>query len=134
MRTLKLLLKFLFGLWFIFAGLNHFINPDFYLRMMPPYLPWHLFLNYLSGFCEMALGLLLLIPKYTRLAAWGLIALLIAVFPANVHMALNPQLFPDIPPVALWLRLPLQAVLILWAYWFTRDSNRVSNNPLNNSH
>lgn len=103
------------------AGLYHFINPAFYLRMMPPYLPWHLFLIYLSGFFEVALGALLLVPKYTRLAAWGLIALRIAVFPANIHMALNPQLFPDIPPVALWLRLPLQALFILWSYWFTGD-------------
>lgn len=133
MRTLKLLLKYLFGLWFVLAGLYHFINPAFYLRMMPPYLPWHLFLIYLSGFFEVALGLLLLVPRYTRLAAWGLIALLIAVFPANVHMALNPQLFPDIPPVALWLRLPLQALFILWAYWFTVGSNRASQSRLNTS-
>jgi uncharacterized membrane protein len=121
MQTLKLLSKYLFGLFFVLGGLNHFINPEFYLRMMPPYLPWHNFLNYLSGFFEVALGLLLFVPKYTRLAAWGLIALLVAVFPANVHMALHPQLFPDIPPAALWLRLPLQAVLITWAYWLTRD-------------
>ena len=127
--TLKLLLKYLFGLSFALAGLYHFINPAFYLRMMPPYLPWHLFLVYLSGFFEAALGLLLLVPKYTRLAAWGLIALLVAVFPANVQMALNPQLFPDIPPVVLWLRLPLQAVFIFWAYLLTRrdgDSETVA--------
>lgn len=117
----KLLLKYLYGLWFVLAGLYHFVNPAFYLRMMPPYLPWPLSLIHLSGFCEVALGLLLLVPRYTRLAAWGLIALLVAVFPANVHMALNPQLFPDLPLVALWLRLPLQAVFILWAYWFTGD-------------
>ena len=123
----------MFGIWFVPAGLYHFINPAFYLRMMPPYLPWHLFLIYLSGFFEVALGALLLVPKYTRLAAWGLIALLVAVFPANVHMALHPQLFPDIPPVALWLRLPLQVVFIAWAYWFTSD-RRDSNSPLNMSH
>jgi uncharacterized membrane protein len=119
---LKLLLKYLFGVWFVLAGLYHFINPAFYLRMMPPYLPWHLFLIYFSGFFEVALGALFLVPKYTRLAAWGLIALLIAVLPANIHMALNPQLFPDLPPYALWLRLPFQAVFIAWAYWFTGDA------------
>jgi uncharacterized membrane protein len=118
--ALKLLLKYSFGLWFALAGLYHFINPAFYLRMMPSYLPWHLFLIYLSGFLELALGLLLLVRKYTPLAAWGLIGLLVAVFPANVQMALNPQLFPDIAPVALWLRLPLQAVFIAWAYSYTR--------------
>lgn len=117
--TLKLLSKYLFGLLFVLTGLYHFVNPAFYLRMMPPFLPWHLFLVYLSGFCEAALGLLLLFPKYTRRAAWGLIALLVAVFPANLYMAFNPQLFPGIPPVALWLRLPLQALLIAWAYSFT---------------
>ena len=115
------------------AGLYHFANPAFYLRMMPPYLPWHLSLIHLSGFFEVALGLLLLVPKYTRLAAWGLIALLIAVFPANIHMALNPQLFPDLPPIALWLRLPLQLVFIAWAYWFTagdRESDSRTHNSL----
>src|SRR4028119_1434158 len=120
MRTLKLLLKYSFGLLFVLGGLYHFINPALYLRMMPSYLPWHLFLVYLSGFFEAALGLLLLVPKYTRLAAWGLVALLVAVFPANVQMALNPQLFPEISPVVLWLRLPLQALLIAWAYSLTR--------------
>jgi uncharacterized membrane protein len=130
--TLKLLLKYSFGLWFALAGLYHFVNPAFYLRMMPPYLPWHLFLVYLSGFFEVMLGLLLFVPKYTRLAAWGLIALLVAVFPANVYMAFNPQLFPAIPPAALWLRLPLQAVFIAWAYLFT-NGNRANKRRANNS-
>ena len=119
-------MKYSLGLSFALAGLYHFINPAFYLRMMPPYLPWHHFLVYLSGFFEAALGLLLLVPRYTRLAAWGLIALLIAVFPANVFMALNPQLFPGIPPFVLWLRLPLQAVFIAWAYLFTGRGLRES--------
>ncbi|HYO99283.1 MAG TPA: DoxX family membrane protein [Pyrinomonadaceae bacterium] len=132
MRTLKLLLKYALGLSFALAGLYHFVNPAFYLRMMPPFLPYHLFLVYLSGFFETALGLLLLVPKYTRLAAWGLVALLVAVFPANVHMALNPQLFPDLPPAALWLRLPLQAVFIAWAYWFTGGEQRESKSRPNN--
>lgn len=129
MRTLKLLLKYLFGFSFVCAGLYHFINPAFYQRMMPPYLPWHLFLVYLSGCFEVAFGLLLFVQKYTRFAAWSLIALLIAVFPANVHMALNPQLFPDISPVALWLRLPLQALFIAWAYWLTRGRLESESRP-----
>jgi len=123
---LKPLLRYVLGILFIAAGLYHFINPDFYLRIMPPYLPWHLFLVHLSGLFESALGIMLLIPKFTRLAAWGLIALLIAVFPANIHMAMNPQLYPDIPPFALWLRLPLQGVFIAWAYWYTGNSKRRS--------
>lgn len=120
MRKLKLISKYLLCVFFVAAGLNHFINPAFYLKIMPPYLPWHLFLVYLSGFFEVALGTLLLAPAFTRTAAWGLIALLVAVFPANIHMATNPQLYPDINPLALWLRLPLQAVFIAWAYWHTR--------------
>lgn len=87
---------------------------------MPPYLPWHLELVYLSGLLEILLGAMLLIPRYTTLSAWGLIALLIAVFPANIHMALNSDQYPSMSPLVLWLRLPLQGVLIAWAYWFTR--------------
>jgi uncharacterized membrane protein len=120
MRTTKIILKYLLCLFFVGAGLNHFINPAFYLKIMPPYLPWHRFLNYLSGFFEIALGVLLLTPALTRVAAWGLIALLVAVFPANIQMAINPQLYPEVSPAALWLRLPLQAVFIAWAYWYTR--------------
>lgn len=121
MKTVKLILKWMFGIAFILAGINHFLNTNFYLRMMPPMFPAHLFLVYLSGVCEILLGLLLLIPKFTRTAAWGLIALLVAVFPANIYMALNPNLFPEFSAAALYLRLPLQLVLIIWAYWFTRD-------------
>lgn len=121
---LKIILKYLLCVFFVLAGLNHFISPSFYLKSMPPYLPWHLFLVYLSGFFEIALGAMILVPALTNTAAWGLIALLIAVFPANIHMALNPQLYPEINPIALWLRLPLQAVFIAWAYWFTRPDIR----------
>ncbi len=106
------------------AGINHFINADFYLKMMPSYLPAHLFLVYLSGVSEIALGVLLLIPKFTQLAAWGLIALLIAVFPANVYMAMNAEIFPEFSCAALYLRLPLQIVLTAWAFWFTRSNNK----------
>ncbi len=120
MRTFKQILKYLLAIAFVLAGVNHFINADFYLKMMPPYLPAHLFLTYLSGVFQIALGVLLLIPKYTRLAAWGLIALLVAVFPANIYMAMNPELFPEISPSALYFRLPLQFVLIAWTFWFTR--------------
>ncbi len=86
---------------------------------MPPYLPAHLFLVQLSGVCEIALGALLLIPKSTYLAAFGIIALLIAVSPANIYMAQHPELFPEFSVIALYLRLPLQLVLIAWASWYT---------------
>lgn len=120
MRITKQILKWIFGIAFVLAGIYHFINPDFYLRIMPPYLPWHLFLIYLSGFFEIALGILLLIPKFQRFAAWGLIALLIAVFPANIYMWMNTELFPQLDPVLIFLRLPLQFILIAWAFWLTK--------------
>ena len=120
MRRLRQGLKYLMAAFYVLAGVNHFLNPAVYLKIMPPYLPWHRFLVEASGVCEIALGLLLLVPRCTRWAAWGLIALLIAVFPANLHMALHPELYPEIPAAALWARLPLQAFLIAWAYVYTR--------------
>ena len=115
-----LVLKWVLGLLFVLAGAAHFVRPGMYVKIMPPYLPWHRELVYLSGLFEIVLGVLLLIPRTTSPAAWGLIALLIAVFPANLHMAQNPELYPGINPVLLWLRLPLQGVLIAWAYAYTR--------------
>ena len=116
---MKSVLKYLLALFFVFAGLNHFRVPDFYVKMVPPYLPFPVFLVYLSGALEIMLGGALLFPRYRRKAAWGLIVLLLAVFPANIHMAVNPQLFPAYRPAALWARLPLQAVFVLWAFWNT---------------
>ena len=124
MQTLKLILKWLFGIAFILAGANHFINAAFYLRMMPPILPAPFFLIYLSGVFEIGLGVLLLIPRFSRFAAWSLIALLIAVFPANIYMAMNPQIFPEFSEAAQFVRLPIQFILIGLAYWFTRKSEK----------
>jgi uncharacterized membrane protein len=120
MTTLKLVTKYLMSALLVLAGVYHFVNPDFYLRIMPPYLPWHLFLVYLTGVFEIGLGVLLAIPRFTRIAGFGIIALLIAIFPANIHMAMNAELYPNISPIALWIRLPLQGVLIAWAYWYTQ--------------
>ena len=124
MPTIKSLTRLLFGALFVVAGLNHFLNPGFYVGMMPPYVPWHLELVYISGVAEMILGAMLLVSRWAVLAAWGLIALLIAVFPANLHMAMHPELYPRISATALWIRLPIQGLLIAWAYWYTRPSVR----------
>lgn len=124
MPIIKVILKYLLAFGFVLAGINHFINADFYLKMMPPYLPAHLFLIYLSGIFQIALGILLLVPKFTKFAAWGLIALLIAVFPANIYMAMNSQVFAEFSQTTLLLRLPVQIVLIAWAFWFTRSDNK----------
>ena len=104
------------------AGTMHFMNPKFYMMIMPPYLPFHLGLVYLSGFFEVLLGVLLLVPRFTRLAAWGIFALLIAVFPANIYLYQNQELL-QASSMVHFVRLPLQAVLLLWAYWHTRPSD-----------
>ena len=117
---MKTLTRFLLGALFILAGLNHFRSPGFYVGIMPPYLPWHLELVYISGVAEIVLGAMLLFRRWTVMAGWGLIALLIAIFPANLHMAMHPELYPSIPAIALWLRLPVQGLLFAWAYWYTR--------------
>jgi len=107
----------LLALFYLVAGLNHFRVPEAYLPIMPDYLPYPLELVFLSGFFEVVLGLLVL-PRRTRKAAgWGLVALLIAVFPANIHMALHAESFPIVAPALLWLRLPFQGVLIAWVYF-----------------
>ena len=123
MKQGKILSRFAFGILFVFAGVNHFRSMDFYVAMMPPYLPWHRELVMLSGIAEMGLGALLLISRWSALAAWGIIALLMAIFPANIQMALHPEAFPWASPIVLWLRLPLQVVLMGWAYWYTRPDN-----------
>ncbi len=124
MQKFKTPFRCLLALFFIAAGINHFWHTPFYVAMMPPYLPAPLALVYLSGVAEIALGALLLFSRWQVIAGWGLIALSIAVFPANVHMALNPDLFSQFSPTGLWLRLPLQAVVIAWAYWYTRPAAR----------
>jgi uncharacterized membrane protein len=118
MNTMKSISKYLLALFMVAAGTMHFVNPDFYLQIMPPYLPFHPEAVYLSGFLEAALGLLLLSRRFSRLAAWGIIALLIAIFPANIYVYQHQVVFPA-PPIVHFLRLPLQAAFILWAYWHT---------------
>ena len=124
MPRLKTISRYLLGIFFIAAGINHFLNTALYVSIMPPYLPWHLELVYISGIAESALGFLLLIRRYAVLAGWGLVALCVAVFPANVYMAMHADLYPAIPELALWLRLPAQGLLIAWAWWCTRVSRR----------
>lgn len=111
--------KVTFAALFIAAGIGHFVATDFYLKIMPPYLPLHLPIVLVSGVIEIVLGILLLVPRYSRLAAWGIIALLIAVFPANIHVYQHQEMFP-LPWIVHLLRLPLQGVLILWAFAYTR--------------
>lgn len=101
------------------VGITHFVNPGTYVAMVPPQLPSPLALVYVSGVAEIAGGVGLMIPRLRRLSSFGLIALYIAVFPANVHMALAGLPFAGhaVSAWVLWGRLPLQVLFIAWAYW-----------------
>lgn len=122
MKLLKISLRWLLAIFMIAAGMNHFVSPHFYLRLMPNYIPVNLHgpAVFWSGVAEVILGALLLVPLTSRLAAWGIIALLIAVFPANIYAWQHSQELFGVSPSAHFIRLPLQAVFIAWAWWFTR--------------
>ncbi len=109
-------LQKLSGPMFLIAGALHFVFPKVYRRIMPPYVPAPEAMVYASGVAEMAGGAGLMIRRSRRWAGWWLIATLIAVFPANLHMALHPEAFQDVPggPRALWARLPVQGVFVAW--------------------
>jgi uncharacterized membrane protein len=106
----------LIGIFFIGAGVFHFVRPAPYVAMMPPWLPQPGLLVAVSGLAEIAGGLGVLLGRTRRMAAWGLIALLLAVFPANLHVALHGWPGTDIPGWVLWVRLPLQVVFIWLVY------------------
>lgn len=103
---------------YIAAGANHFISPKTYLAIMPPYIPAHNLMVILSGIAEVVLGIGLLFPATRTLSAWGLMLLLILVFPANIYMAMASR-FKKLPAWLRWGRLPLQGLLIWWAYQYT---------------
>jgi uncharacterized membrane protein len=113
------------GALFIGAGVNHFVMPRPYRRIVPPWMgdqSTRAAIVTVSGVAEVAGGLGVLLPRTRRLSGLGLIALLAAVFPANLHMALNPGEFDRIPPLALYARLPLQPLLAWWVWRATRVS------------
>ncbi len=111
---------------YVLAGFNHLINPEFYVAIIPPGLPNPEWLNLISGLAEIVLGVFLLEPRVRSLAAWGIIALLIAIFPANVYVAVE-NVGVDGPGTgagaANWIRLPFQALLIAWAWWYTEPDS-----------
>jgi uncharacterized membrane protein len=110
------------AIFYVGAGILHFLKPALYLRIVPPYIPWPVLAVKVSGLCEILGGLGLLVPVTRRAAAWGLVALLTAVFPANVYMAMHPieAGAAAIDPLFRWGRLPLQALLIWWVLWCTK--------------
>ena len=121
-HRIKEIFRVIHAVAIIVVGITHFIVPEQYARIVPPQLPYPFELVYISGFFEILGGIGLVIPFVSVAAAWGLIALYIAVFPANINMAVNSIPIDGIPhiPWLYWARLPFQAVLIAWAYWYTR--------------
>jgi uncharacterized membrane protein len=119
----KRIFLILASVFYVFAGVMHFVKPTMYLKIMPPYIPWHVTMVRVSGGCEILGGLGLLVPFTRRLAAWGLVALLIAVFPANLYMATNPvdAGVAGMSAAVRWGRLPLQGILIAWVLWCSKQ-------------
>lgn len=117
---MKLITLYLMSLFYVAAGINHFRKPDFYKKMMPPYLPIPNFLIVASGVAEIGLGLFLLLNLTRFWAAWGIITMLVAFMPVHIFMYQERHnQFSSVPPSIIILRIPLQAVLIVWAYWYT---------------
>lgn len=125
-------LRILLAVFMTVAGVFHFVEPDGFAAIVPDYLPYPVALVYMSGAFEVFFGAGLLIPRVSRYAAWGLIALFIAVFPANINMAVHQlPFFGTVYPIGNWVRLPLQIVFIVWAYWFTSENEIKHSSPEN---
>lgn len=120
MSRTKAVSLWIMALLYIALGVNHLVNPGVYEPIMPPYLPAHRFLIYLSGACEIALGILVLVPATRKWAAWAIIAMLLAFMPVHIHMLVHAAEYPGIPYWALVVRIPMQGLFILWAWWYTR--------------
>jgi uncharacterized membrane protein len=114
------------AIFYVLAGIAHFRNPQFYLALMPPDVPWQTGLINLTGIAEILGGIGLLVPNgfvFARTrdaAAWGIVALLVCIYPVHINMCLHPDRYPQVPLWGLWLRLLLQLPLIAWAWSYTR--------------
>ena len=116
-KTLSIIIMSLF---YIGVGTNHIINPNWFVRIIPPILPFKVAIVYISGIFEIILGSLLIFPKTRYIAGWGLIILLLAVYPANIYVALTNGEAMDTTPMIAWGRLPFQFVFIGLAYWHSK--------------
>ncbi|MDD4976949.1 MAG: DoxX family protein [Bacteriovorax sp.] len=122
-KILKKIALYSTVIFFVVAGVRHFMIPEFYMLMMPNYLPIPLTLIYLSGFFQIVGGIGLMIPRTRVFSAWGLMALLLAVLPANVYLWTHHIHLPEHydPSWYLMLRIPLQFLLIAWTYMFAKN-------------
>ena len=121
--SFKKITLYILSFFYIYVGINHFLDPYWFVDIVPPYLPYHIELVYLSGFFEIIFGLLLIFKYSRKYAAYGIILLLIAVYPANIYLAFNeiPQKAMNVSSFfASWIRLPVQFILIGFAYWHSK--------------
>jgi uncharacterized membrane protein len=126
MFTLKNLGLAIVFLWFMGGGIAHFTNTEFFVAIMPSYIGYHTEIVYISGVFEILGALGILIPATRQWAGNGLLLLVLCVSPANIHMWLNPELFPDVPEMFLTIRLVVQVALLLLIWWCTRTPKSTS--------
>ena len=112
---------YVMGIFYIIVGIKHFQDPSWFVQIVPPILPYKYELVYISGFFEVLLGVLLMIPRFQSIAAKGLMALLICVYPANIYLAQTNGVALGISPLIAWGRLPFQFVFIGLAYWHLKE-------------
>lgn len=118
------------ALFFITGGIAHFVVADFFVMAMPDYLGYHKELVIISGVFEILGAIGILVPQTRLLAGYGLIALIIAVYPANINMALHPEKYKDISELFLYIRLPFQ-FLFIWFVWWAIAPERLKNKHIN---
>jgi uncharacterized membrane protein len=119
-KKIKIFTLYLMSFLYIKIGIDHFIDPGWFIQIVPPYLSYKLELVYISGFFEILLGLLILFKRTRFYASWGLILLLAAVFPANIYLAQTNGEAMGISSTIAWLRLPFQSLFIIVAYWHSK--------------
>ena len=117
----KVISVFVMGIFYVIVGVKHFQDPSWFVQIIPPILPYKYELVYISGFFEVLLGILLMIPRFQSIAAKGLMALLICVYPANIYLAQTNGVALGISPLIAWGRLPFQFVFIGLAYWHLKE-------------
>jgi len=123
MRYIKLFTIYFMSIAYTYVGIRHFIDPDFFLAIMPNYFSLHLFFVYLTGLMEVVFGVLLVFRKTRKIAAYGLIVLLVIVFPANIHLVQSElsQSILDVTREQSIIRLPFQGLFLLLAYWHSKN-------------
>ena len=125
--TFKMLCLLVLTFLYISVGVKHFTNPNFFLAIMPPYIPYHNFMVYLSGALEIVFALMMLFKKTRFYGCWGIILLLIAVFPANIYLYNSeiPHKILSVTKLEALIRLPYQLPLLLFAFWHSKEESSI---------